>query len=233
MEQSIRIPKNRSALMQALLRHVTAGHYFWTADRIPRDKLTGFVGKWNPVFRLRAEVSARAYRKRTGRASVQLCISFELLNADCNEVEWWMLSTPGKDGLTNSPRLPGKVQDARTLEGRLWYGHYELLEQPKTFIDNAGKSKTITTWTWRLTPMRYREREARLVECAKVRDRKSLMAAIDCLQTLPMFAGIRSQVLRLVMEANKMLRKVGQSDVEIDSLPFMTMISLYADTGAL
>lgn len=60
MDQSILIARNQTAFMQLLIRHVAAGHYFWTADQIPRSKLHGFIDKWNPCFRLRADPAARA-----------------------------------------------------------------------------------------------------------------------------------------------------------------------------
>lgn len=233
MERPIPIPRNMTALLQMLLRHVAAGHHYYCADRIPRAKLTGFIAKWEPAFRLRADPPARAYRKRTGRASVHLCVHPELLSADANDVAWWMLSTPGKDGLSDAPRVPGVIHNARTISGRLRCGHYELLEQPKTFLDAAGRKKTITTWTWRLTPDRYRAWEAKLVGAAKSHDRAEVGAGIECLKAMPMFSGVRSQVMKLANEANRMLRKMAMPEIDLGSLPTMPMIRLHADLEGL
>ncbi len=230
MDQVIRIPRNQTALMQYLQRLVTTGHYFWTADRIPVGKLPGFVAKWQLGFRLRADAPARAYRKRCGRASVHLCLHPDAAGTDRPDVAWWMLSTAGKEGLLGPGKLPGRVRDCRTVEGRLRCGDYELLEQPKSFSDASGKVKTMTTWTWRITPARYREWEALLVARAKQRDYQGIEATLDCLAAMPMFAGIRAQVARMRSEANRMLAKVGGMPVELPSLPVMRMMSLWADS---
>lgn len=140
-----------------------------------------------------------------------------------------MLSTTGKEGLADERPLPGRVSDARTAEDRLHYGHYELLQQQKTFVDAGGRKKTVMTWTWRLTSLRYRKWEALLVTQGKGRDRDGVVKAIDCLKEMPMFAGVRTQLIRLISEANRMLRKVGLPTIEIDHLPTMPMIRLWAD----
>jgi hypothetical protein len=232
MDQPIRIPRNLSALMQHIQRLASCGHHFWTADRIPRDKLPGFIAKWQPRFALRADAPARAYRKRTGRASVHLVIPPDFLDHAQTEVGWWMLSTAGKEGLLGPGGLPGPVRDGRTLEGRLACGDYELVQQPKSFKDGA-KVKTMTTWTWRITPPRYRAWEALLVERAQQRNYPAIREGLACLMAMPMFAGIRAQVIRLLAETNRMLAKVGGMPVELPRLPVMRMIRLWADQDEL
>jgi hypothetical protein len=229
MDKPIRVPRNLTALMQHLQRLVTSGHYFWTSDRIPVGKLTGFINKWQPRFQLRADAAARSYRKRVGRASVHLCLHPDALAATQQATDWWMLSSPGKDGLQASGQAPGQVHDCRTLEGRLRYQDYELLEQAKSFTDAAGKVKTVTTWTWRIVPARYREWEALLVERAKVRDMTGITHIFGCLQAMPMFAGIRAQVMRLAAETNKVLGKVVGQAYELPGLPVMRMVRLWND----
>lgn len=175
----------------------------------------------------------RAYRKRTDRASVHLCLHPDALAGDQPLVEWWMMSTAGKEGLSTSSQRPGEVRDCRTLAGRLRCRDYELLEQPKTFRDKAGKMKTVTTWTWRMAPTRYREWEALLVERAKVRDLVGIEQLFGCLRAMPMFAGVRGQVIRLAQEANKVLGKVGGKPVELPDLPVMRMVRLWEEGGEM
>jgi hypothetical protein len=229
MDKPIQIPRNLTALMQHILRLVTTGHVYWTTDRIPIKKLPGFIAKWDSGFRLRADAPTRAYRKRTGKASVHLVIHPEYQDAAQSESRWWMLSTAGKLGLNADNPLPGVVRDCRTIEGRIRIQDYELLEQPKTFRDKTGKAKTVTTWTWRLSPIRYREWEALIVVRAKVNDRKSLEHLFECLGAMPMFAGVRSQVHRLHIEANRMLGKVGAESMAMSPLPTMRMLKLWQD----
>ncbi len=146
---------------------------------------------------------------------------------------WWMLSTAGKDGLATTTRPPGPVRDCRTQDGRLQVEGYELLQQPKTFKDDSGKTKTVTTWTWRLSPHRYREWEALLVAKAKAGDSRGLYGAFACLREMPMFAGVRAQVLRLLHETNRMLGKVGGTPILLPDLPVMRMQQLWDETLAL
>lgn len=265
MDQSIRIPRHQTALMQLMQRLVSCGHVYWTTDRIPVGKLDGFISKWQPSFQLRADAAARAYRKRTGRASVHLLIHPGYLDVSAPAADWWMLSTAGKDGLevagkadgtasVSASRLeagrapvgtpihapvrvtnqaPGRVHDGRTLEGRLRIRDYELLEQPKTFLDVTGKKKTVTSWTWRMTPARYRQWEALLVDRALARDRAGIQLICDCLSKMPMFAGVRSQVIRLMEQTNKVLAKVKATPFEITKLPVMRMIHLWQEGMAV
>jgi hypothetical protein len=219
--------------MQHLQRLASVGHYFWTADRIAVVKLPGFIAKWQPQFHLRADAAARAYRKRSGRASVQLCLHPDALGGEEGPTAWWMMSTAGKEGLLGPGPLPGPVRDGRTAEGRLRCGDYELLQQPKTFRDKSRKVKTVTTWTWRIQPMRYREWEALLVERARARDSQCVATAFDALQAMPMFAGIRAQIIALARETNKVLAKVGMASFVLSELPIVRMIQLWSDGGEL
>ena len=228
----IRIPRNLTALMQHMQRQVTSGHFYYVTDAIPREKLAGFVDKWQPVFQLRADAPARAYRRKTGRASVHLCLHPDAL-AGAATVSWWMLSTEGVNGLRSASRVPGAVRDCRTQEGRLRYQDYELLAQAKIYTEPSGKVKTETTWTWRISPARYREWEAMLVERARQRDGVEVRHLFECLCAMPMFAGVRAQVSRLAWETNKVLQKVGGAPIELGDLPTMLMIKLWADGGEI
>lgn len=250
MDKPIRIPRNQTALMQHMQRQVSQGHFFWCADRIPREKLARFILKWSH-YALRADAPARAYRKQCGRASVHLCLSptprpveAAALDSgkaaagagdtatDAQPVAWWMLSTAGKAGLAEGMATPAAVFDSRTARGRLRYLDYELVQLAKV-VKSGGKSKTVTTWTWRLTPERYLSWEALLIERAKQRDTQGLMQAVDCLRAMPMFSGIRSQVVKLIVEADKMLGKLGCAPLEVPNLPVMRMIALWDERAAI
>lgn len=231
MDITIRIPRNHTALMQHLQRQVSHGHYYWCNDQIPAGKLAGFIDKWQH-YALRADAPARAYRKQCQRASVHLCLSPDYRPEATDKVDWWMLSTAGKDGLEDGKPTPAKIFDGRTAEGRLRYRDYELVQLVKE-VKGGGRSKTITTWTWRLTQARYRAWEALLVGRAKQRDIQGLLQSIACLQAMPMFSGIRAQVVRLIAEANRMLGKVGCAPVTVPNLPVMRMLALWDERAGI
>jgi hypothetical protein len=53
----------------------------------------------------------------------------------------------------------------------------------------------------------------------------------ECLRIMPMFAGVRNQIQRLVWETNKVLGKIGGKSVEIPDLPVMRMVKLWQEGG--
>ena len=184
---------------------------YWTLD------------KWSD-YGLRADAPARAYRKSRDRASVHLCLHPDAVLAS-EKIAWWMLSTDGQSGL-HGQKKAGQVRDARTNQGRLQVGKYELVEQ-NVAVKSGDKTKQINTWTWQLRKARYLEWEALLVQQAKNRQTENLNQSLACLQAMPMFAGIRRQVIRLLGEANKMLVKVGCRPIQVPTLPIMRMLKLW------
>ncbi len=139
-------------------------------------------------------------------------------------IRWWMLSTAGQLGLVTHGAVPGKVQDCRLAEGRLTFGHYELVRLPKIAGAEQGAP---TTWTWRLSPQRYKEWEALLVERVKARDLDGLAKAERCLCAMPMFSGVREQLKRLFTERNKLAGKFKLQLPRTPDLPVMRMVKLW------
>jgi hypothetical protein len=228
-DRPIRIPRNHTSHLQWIQRLAMTGHVFWCGDTAPRDKVPNIIGKY-PSLSLRADAPARAYRKRTGRASVHMVISPALLKPEAERVCWLMLSTSGQDGLEGADAPPAPVRDLRTRGGRIVLnGCYELVRAEKSGGCSQRLSKVISTVTWRLTWRRYQELLAWLIEAAKQRDRSGLEARFDALSEMPLFAGIRRQLFRLHAETNRMLMQVGCQRLPALKLPTMRMQRLWAD----
>ena len=233
MDMPLKAPRNRTAELQLILRHVAKGYVFWTADEIPLCKLTGFLKKWEHL-RILADPPARSWRKRIGRANTHLVLE-HLFNGREGvplspemKVRWLLLGAAGRDGLDDSSvPQPGAVLDARTAAGRvLWMG-YELVYQRKTFKTADGRLKSDSTWTWRIPVQRYKEWEAHVVCAAKQLDYSALAKTFAILGAFPMFAGIRKQVFQLFSETNKMLRKVGGIPMKKLELPYVTLTRIW------
>jgi len=218
MGDVFRRPVNKMAFMQHLQRLVASGHYYWCADVIPEGRLAPFADKWS-AFALTADIPARAYRKKCGKASVHLCLA-PVTEEEGAPIPWWMLSTAGKLGLASVGQAPGGVRDCRLAEGRLVYGHYELVKLSK-------QKGAPATWTWRLSSQRYKEWEALLVERIKARDFAGLVKAEQCLVTMPMFSGVREQVKRLLVERDKFAGKLKLKLPPSPPLPVMRMVKLW------
>lgn len=233
MDLPLRAPRNRTGELQLILRLVSQGYTLWTADQIPIGKLQGFVDKWSH-YRLLADPAARAYRKKMGRANTHLVLEhgYNALNADESPrgiVRWLMLGTPGRDGLGDGTARPGPVLDATNKVQRIEWMGYQLTRQPKHFTTAEGVVRREISWTWRLPGCRYAEFEALLIEAAKRRDYSLLNQTFAVLCSLPMFAGIRTQVLRLRSETNRMLKKMGGSLLPSLNLPFITMLPIWPE----
>lgn len=236
MDTPLRAPRNRTAELQLIQRLVGQGYTLWTADQIPLGKLPGFLDKW-ARYRLQADSAARAYRKQTKRANSYLVLAHQFNALDplqdaATPIDWLILSTPGKDGLGDGLPSPGKIRTADHREQHVHWMGYELLRQPKSFKDGEGRLRHEVTWTWRIPGIRYREYEALLISLAKARDYAALDRTFDVLKNLPMFAGIRQQVLRLHTETNRMLKKMGGSMLPPLDLPFMTMQPIWLNRKA-
>jgi hypothetical protein len=228
-ENSIRAPRNMTSHLQLLQRLAMTGHVYCCGDAIVPDKLPNLVHK-HDTLALRADAPARAYRKKTGRASVHLVLSPDVLKPDTKTCDWLMLSTDGREGLATVERPPAAVRDLRTVEGRLtlYNGRVELIHVEK-LVRNGKQQKKLTTWTWRLTSQRYRELEAWLVAMAKQRDRDRCEAKLAGLAQMPLFAGIRTQLLALHAETNRMLGKVSMAPLPPLDLPKMRMQKIWSD----
>jgi hypothetical protein len=228
-EKRIRAPRNRTALMQYLQRLAMTGHVYWCGDTIVPSKLTNLVDK-HGTLALRADAPARAYRKSTGRASVHLALSPDVLKASTASVDWLMLSTGGTDGLATVERPPAPVHDLRTVDGRLtlYGGRVELVHVEKTVRNGRKKTKRLTTWTWRFTAQRYKEFEALLIACAKHGDRARAEEQFRALAQYPQFAGIRTQLFALHAETNKMLSKVGLALLLPLDMPKLRILPFWA-----
>ncbi len=235
MNLLLRAPRNRTAELQLILRLVCQGYTLWTADQIPISKLQGFVDKWSH-YRLLADPAARAYRKKMGRANTYLVLEhgYNQLNADESPrgiVCWLMLGTPGRDGLGDGTARPGPVLDATNQMQRIEWMGYQLTRQPKHFTTAEGAVRKEVTWTWKLPGRRYSEFEALLIEAAKKMDYSMLNQTFAVLCGLPMFAGVRAQVFRLSVEANRMLKKMGGATLPALDLPFVTMQPIWRGGG--
>jgi len=200
----------------------TSGHYYYLSGCMPRNKLGRFLPKLEQ-FGIYRDAPGRAYDRRRRRASVHLVVQ----ELDDVQVFWCMLSTAGKGGLADAsaPSL-GVVKDSRLRGQHLRFLSYELLQYEK----RMPKVKA-TTWTWRIEPTRFAEFEAAVVQTARERDRQAIIAMIERHSVMPLFSGVRGQVLKLNQLAGKLAGKFGHGVVELPMLPYMVKLPIY-DTPA-
>lgn len=240
---SIKVPRNQTAAMQLLQLYTQSGHFYWTAGVVLRSKLKRFIEKL-ASFRIDRDSPGRAYDKSKRLASTHLV----LLESPGEMLSWILVSTKGKGGLSD-PEAPvlGPVRDTRLSGQHLTLKNYELLHMEKRIKrtrvikfkqDRDGKRQEVqeertetiktTTWTWRMTPARMREHEAFIVALAKQRDDAGLAAELEALAMMPLFSGVRGQVLKLYAEAKKLAGKFKLDPPTVPQLPFLVKQPIYA-----
>jgi len=239
---ALKVPRNQTAAMQLIQLYAQSGHVYWTSGIVQRGKLKRFLEKL-ASYRLDRDKPGRVYDKSRGIASVHLVI----LDSPDNLLHWVLVSTKGKHGLID-PDAPqvGVVQDTRLAGQHLRWLHYELLHAPKVIKrtrvikfkqDRDGRLQDVeeartetvrqTTWSWRMTPARAREHEALIVARAKQRDRPGLSAELQALAMMPLFSGVRGQVLKLYSEAKKLAGKFKLDPLDPPQLPYMVKLPVY------
>lgn len=216
--KTIKLPRSKTAAMLLMQQLATSGHYYHLSGQIPAAKLGRFLPKLEQ-FGIYRDAPGRAYDRRKRRASVHLVV----VELDNHEVFWCLLSTAGKGGLAD-PAAPslGAVKDNRLRGQHLRFLAYELLEYEK----RMPKVKA-TTWTWRIEPTRYAEFEAAVVQTVRERDSPAIMAMIERHSAMPLFSGVRGQVLKLNQLAAKLAGRFGRVEIELPTLPYMVKRPLY------
>jgi hypothetical protein len=217
--RAVKVPRNQTAAMQLLQLYAQSGHVLWTAGRVERGKLERLLAKLAP-FRIDRNAPGRAYDRARGLASCHLVIT----DSEDEVLDWVLVSTQGRQGLAD-PTAPdiGTIYDTTAQGQHLRWGLYELLRTEK----RIGKVRD-TTWTWRITRSHYKAHEALIVERAKRHDVAGLREEVAALAMMPMFSGVRGQVLKLYAEARKVAGKFGGVELTLPRLPYMTRQAVYS-----
>lgn len=226
-KQPLKIPRNRTAAMQLMQQLVGSGHHRYVSGHVAPSKLPRFVEKLAASFPIHRDAPGRAYDRRQRRASVHLVVC----PLDDLEVFWCLLSTKGAGGLgdPDSPDI-GPRRDTRLRGQHLRFAHYELLHYEKVLPKIRA-----TTWTWRIEPKRYAEYEAAVVQTARERDLAALVSMAQRHASMPMFSGIRGQVLKLNQLLAKLAAKFNKGTLVPPQLPSLRKLPIYAgsSTGPL
>ncbi len=216
----IKLPRTRTAAMQLMQQFAASGHVHYLCGTITREKLRRFLAKL-ALFDIYRDAPGRAYDRKRGKASVHLVV----VALDAQTAFWCLLSTPGRRGLADPAASDlGKVRDTRLRGEHLPFLGYELLRQEKRIEGVAG-----STWTWRLTRQRYDELEAHAVQVARERDLNALETLVVRQSAMPLFSGVRGQVLKLNALARKLASKFGRGEVALPQLPYMVRLPFYGD----
>jgi hypothetical protein len=214
----IKVPRNKTVLMQHLQLLVVRRHYWWCGGIISAAKLGGFVAKMAVRYPITRSARGRSYDRTRGLAAVHF-IAFPLEN---NQVAWWLLSDSGKGGLRD-PATPDAhvAQNAMAADGHIGFTDYILhfahkRDARKVPDKKTGKEKlvhkNVSTWTWKMTDTAFNETQAaieRAAGCLEYGDEgrggrhpSGVLGILACQRSRPLFSGVRTQVIALHRHAD-------------------------------
>jgi len=150
------------------------------------SKAAGFAKKMAELYPIDATSDMRSWAKQTGRYSAFL-VMFQH-DKDPTKVMYWLLATNGgaPKGYINI-HVREKLSDA-IIVAPAWRDQYELVR-----IERKGKKPT---WTWAMRHDYFLRLEASAKQSADA-GRDALNTLFAMFHHMPMFSGIRGQVIQL------------------------------------
>lgn len=188
----MRIPITKAACMSHLLMLVSTGYYYWISGEMHYSKASGFARKMAGLYPIDATADMRSWAKKTGRYSCML-IMFPH-DKDPSKIMYWLLATKGsapKGYVDIHTREKLYEADIRALG---WRDQYELVQAVR-----KGKK---STWTWAMRRDYFARLDASAKQAADA-GRDALKTFFGMLCHMPMFSGIRGQVIELNSSAKK------------------------------
>lgn len=220
----IKVPRNKTALMQYLQLLVVHRHYWWCGGTISNDRLAAFAAKMAVRYPITRTSRGRGYDRSRGRAAVHL-ITYPVSD---ETVAWWLLSDNGKGGL-NDPATPDShvAKHAMASDGHINFADYVLLyahkkDARKVRDAKTGKEKLIlkdrSTWTWKMSDTAFNEVKASIEKAASSFDYgaegtngrrpSGVLGILACQRSRPLFSGVRTQVIALHRHADSVWGRV-------------------------
>ncbi|MDB5854817.1 MAG: hypothetical protein JWR22_2858 [Herminiimonas sp.] len=214
----LKVPRNKTALMQHLQLLVVRHHYWWCGGIIKPSRLAAFAAKMASRYRITRPTRGRAYDRIRGRAAVHLVV----FPVGENNVAWWLLSDEGKCGL-NDPASPDAhmAKNAMASDGHIFFTDYVLLyahkkDARKLTDAKTGREKLVlkdrSTWTWKLTDAALNEVKASLEravanleygdEGGNGRRPWGVLGILACQRERPLFSGVRNHVIAVHRHAD-------------------------------
>jgi len=215
---NFRIPRNKTAALQHIQNLVVRGYSSWTDGTILHTKLERFVHKMDENYGVTENIQMRARNRAKKSASTHLVI----YPCDDTSYYWWLLVTAGRGNVHEMERL----QDALSPVNRVKFGEqFELLYRQRTRVQGGGAG-----WTWRMQKTYYENWEYDLVRAVRSYNTKEVQNVINMLTRMPMFAGVREQVYKLLRRGERVWRRSGErTEVKWPGkLPYLQRIKIWS-----
>lgn len=214
----LKVPRNKTALMQHLQLLVFRRHYWWCGGVVNTSKLAAFAAKMATRYPITRTARGRAYDRVKGLAAVH----FIVFPLDENQVCWWLLSDEGKGGLHDQSMPDAHIaKNAMAADGHILFADYVLLYAHKKDARKVPDAKTRkiklvlkdrSTWTWKLTDVAFNETKASIERAAEKleygnegdngRSAWGVLGILASQRSRPLFSGVRTQVIVLHRHAD-------------------------------
>lgn len=217
--QTIKIPASKAAAMSYLQLLVSTGYRFWTPGEMHVSKVEAFSSKINNLYNVEATQSQRETLKKHGKAACKLVIYPH--DKDKTKVMFWLLATPGKGLIHEREKLSDALKVPLT-----WRDQYYLSQ-----IQRDRKQGGKVTWTWQMQNEYFKDQLAMTKGAADSGD-QALLHYFSLISHMPMFSGIRDQVIALNDYGRKTWfkkRKAEYPQVLPLKLPTMPKIEIFKD----
>lgn len=183
----MRIPTSKPAAMSHLLMLVSTGYRYYTRGEMHYSKAAGFAAKIANLYPVNATADMRSHAKRTGRYSAFLIMYPH--EKDPLKIMFWLLATKG-----GAPKGYVDIHAREKLSDVFqmplsWRDQYECVH-----LEKEGRAGS--RWTWRMKKDYFARLDSSAKEAADA-GRDALKQFFGMLSHMPMFAGIRAQVVAL------------------------------------
>lgn len=185
--------------MQSLSAAVAKGRDRTVAGFVRYDRAEALAAKFEQRYGANALPSAARAQRRAGLAGSSLVM---LARPEQLDFAWWLLVGPGVGPVTEQERL----QDARSREGRLRLGQFELVRMP------ARNGERTTQWTWRMPPRDFQEFQAHAAAVATHASARQAQQLIATTVTWPGWRGIAEQRRQIWAAMRSARSRAGRTD---------------------
>lgn len=185
--------------MQSLATAVAKGRDRVVTGFVRYDRAEALAGKFEQRYGSNAGPSAARAQRRAGLAGSSL---FMLARPEQLGFDWWLLVGPGVGLVTEQEQL----QDARSREGRLRLGQFELVRMP------ARNGERTTQWTWRMPLKEFQEFQAHAAAVATHSSVRQAQQMIASMVTWPGWRGIAEQRREVWAAMRSARSRAGRTD---------------------
>lgn len=218
--------------MQRLADCVRRGYRWFVSGKVKVGRAGCLAEKFESLYGANRHRNARWRSRRQGEAAVVLLLYF-LPEADGSAAQalpkgrdalvgWTLLVTDG----TNRARHLERLQLATDSDTPLRIGPYELVRRCR-----SGQSTP--AWTYRMSAEMYEGLRSRVIRSARGDHREPLQRLLREIYRYPGFAGIRSQVGKIVGVFRREYRRKHGSLAGFPTLPRLWYVQRLPNTGLL